>query len=71
MSTILERSEAIRLEVFRCYTCGRFWAREPSHPGRCPVCAQRQIDEAEAEVLTLTRRLNSQKAATVRAGKKK
>ena len=61
----------LTLKVERCYACGHFWAWETRvGSAKCPVCAQRKLDEAAAEVKQLEHRLNAQKAATTRAGKR-
>lgn len=68
---IVEHAPKIRLAVERCHACGSYWACERRGSRTCPLCAQRKVEAAEAEVTALTHRLNAQKAATARAGKGK
>ena len=64
---VFNHTPTIVLDIRRCWQCGAFWALEKSKgDGTCPCCARRAADSAEAERITLIRRLNSQKAATSR-----
>lgn len=61
-----------KLAVQRCYSCGRYWAREESAPGPsgCPGCTEEARRKLNEELEVMGRRLVSQRGATTRAGKR-
>lgn len=60
----------ITLEEHRCYDCGRFWLTEHGFRGRCPTCADRQIERADKERMGLERRVNALRGVVSRLSKK-
>lgn len=70
MAEAIRHTPTIELAVHRCWECGRYWAHEVNREGICPVCAKGRVDGALDNQSRLERRLNAQKAATVRAKKR-
>jgi len=68
MSEDLFSDQRIKLDLRRCYECGRWWALEvyanSSH--ECPSCAGRTIARKNDEIAKLERRIRSLKGAATR-----
>jgi hypothetical protein len=58
--------EKIKLQVDRCYDCGRFWALEVTVTGTCPRCAQQKVERAWDETKTAQRSASALRAALAR-----
>jgi hypothetical protein len=56
----------VNLETTRCYSCGRWWAKE-NMPGRCPYCADGADDERYAELETARRTIAALRGALTKA----
>ena len=69
MTEQLFTDQRVRLDVRRCYECGRWWAYESYGPGsaECPVCARRTLDRLINDQEKLNRTINALRGALTRA----
>lgn len=58
---------SVNIETRRCYRCGRWWALETGHTGRCPKCADDKADQRNAELEAARRSIRSLKGALTKA----
>lgn len=69
----IQIEEPIQLSGKRCANCGSFWAVESRVVifARCPVCAGKNIDEAEERVCKAERAVAALRGALKRAKRRK
>jgi hypothetical protein len=66
MDEFEDKSARFRVFWVRCFTCGRWWARETARIGTCPVCAESKLADAAAKVEALTRSTSALRGAISR-----
>jgi uncharacterized paraquat-inducible protein A len=63
-------NQQIDLEARRCYECNIWWALERGHSGKCPRCADAEIEESLEKRMKMERSIRSLRGALTRKGKR-